>query len=38
MTQAVNAHNLKKQNGLIELKKNQILKSIYSFEINMLND
>ena len=38
MTHAVNAHNLKKQNGLIELKKNQILKSIYSFEINMLND
>ena len=38
MTHAVNAHNLKKKNGLIELKKNQILKSKYSFTINIHND
>ena len=37
MTHAVNAHNLRKLNGLIELKKNEILQSSYSFKINTFN-
>ena len=36
MTHAVNAHNMKGKNGLVELKKNQTFKISTVFKINQL--